>query len=464
MAVDPQVSPAHPSAPRRPAAARIPTRHGSFELRVYPDALDGKEHMALVHGDLGSGRDVLTRIHSECFTGDVLGSRRCDCGPQLDAALAAVVGEGRGVVVYLRQEGRGIGLAEKLRAYSLQDLGFDTVDANRLLGHAADARDYAPAVRILGDLGVRSVRLLSNNPAKVEGLQRGGVGVLGRLPLVTPATDDNRDYLRTKVERMRHLLEVDDRAAAPAAADLPGEGEITAASRRDGEAQGPVPEVVEPAEPRPFVTLTYAQSLDGSIAARRGEPLALSGGESLRLTHRLRAAHRGILVGVGTVLADDPRLTTRLGEGARDPQPVVLDRRLRTPPDSRLVAGGGPAPWIAAAPDADPRRERRLAAAGARVVRLPEGEGGIDLRALLDYLRGRRVESLMVEGGARVITSFLATRLVDHLVLTIAPRFVGGLPAVAGNGERPAVLPRLSGLRHRQLGADLVVWGRPRWA
>jgi len=184
----------------------------------------------------------------------------------------------------------------------------------------------------------------------------------------------------------------------------------------------------------------------------------------MRLTHRLRAAHRGILVGVGTVLADDPRLTVRLSEGARHPQPVVLDRRLRTPPDSRLVAGDGPAPWIAAAADADPRRERRLAAAGARVVRLPEGEGGVDLRALLDYLRGRRVESLMVEGGARVITSFLATRLVDHLVLTIAPRFVGGLPAVAANGERPVVLPRLSGLRHRQLGADLVVWGRPRWA
>jgi 3,4-dihydroxy 2-butanone 4-phosphate synthase / GTP cyclohydrolase II len=190
----------------RMAETRLPTRFGEFRAIGYRD-IDGGEHVALVRGELGDGADVLVRMHSECLTGDVLGSRRCDCGPQLEAALESVAAEDRGVVVYLRgHEGRGIGLVHKLRAYALQDAGADTVDANLELGLPADARDYGTGARILRDLGVRSVRLLTNNPAKRDGLERHGMPVRGRVALPVQATAENLRYLRTKRDRMGHDL------------------------------------------------------------------------------------------------------------------------------------------------------------------------------------------------------------------------------------------------------------------
>ncbi len=186
-------------------STRIPTEEGSFQLSLYDNDKDHKEHMALVYGDV-QGQDVLVRVHSECFTGDVLGSQRCDCGPQLHYAMDAIANEGRGIVLYLRQEGRGIGLAEKLRAYNLQDQGLDTVDANLELGHQADEREYDIAVAILQDLGVRSVRLLTNNPAKIEGLTELGMPVSERAPILIQPNDENIHYLSTKADRMRHLF------------------------------------------------------------------------------------------------------------------------------------------------------------------------------------------------------------------------------------------------------------------
>ncbi|MFZ5872111.1 MAG: bifunctional 3,4-dihydroxy-2-butanone-4-phosphate synthase/GTP cyclohydrolase II [Actinomycetota bacterium] len=194
----------------RVAATRLPTRHGPFTAIGYSDRLDGSEHMALVAGELtggtlADGDRVLVRVHSECLTGDVLGSARCDCGPQLEASLAAVAEAGRGVVVYLRgHEGRGIGLLAKLQAYALQDAGLDTVDANLELGLPADAREYAAAAQVLADLGVRSVRLLTNNPTKVGALQRYGVDVVERVPLAVGVGPENVRYLRTKRDRMGH--------------------------------------------------------------------------------------------------------------------------------------------------------------------------------------------------------------------------------------------------------------------
>ncbi|MQA13605.1 MAG: bifunctional 3,4-dihydroxy-2-butanone-4-phosphate synthase/GTP cyclohydrolase II [Pseudonocardiaceae bacterium] len=193
----------------RVATARIPTAHGVFTAFGYDSVFDGIEHIALVHGEIGDGEDLLVRVHSECLTGDVLGSSRCDCGTQLDASLAAVVAEGRGVVLYVRgHEGRGIGLVHKLQAYQLQDTGADTVDANLALGMPADARDYGTGAQILVDLGIRSMRLLTNNPAKRAGLEGYGLTVLDRVPLPVRPTAENLRYLRTKRDRMGHVLEL----------------------------------------------------------------------------------------------------------------------------------------------------------------------------------------------------------------------------------------------------------------
>ncbi len=192
----------------RVAEARMPTRYGEFQAVGYRAAYDDRDHIALVRGEIGAGESVLLRVHSECLTGDVFGSMRCDCGKQLDAALQAVAAEGRGIVLYMRgHEGRGIGLLHKLQAYQLQEAGADTVDANLALGLPADARDYGTGAQILVDLGVRSMRLLSNNPAKRAGLEGYGLSVVGLVSLPTAHNPENLDYLTTKRDRMGHLID-----------------------------------------------------------------------------------------------------------------------------------------------------------------------------------------------------------------------------------------------------------------
>jgi 3,4-dihydroxy 2-butanone 4-phosphate synthase/GTP cyclohydrolase II len=192
---------------RQVGSARIPTVHGEFRALGYASDLDEREHVALVVGEIGDGENLLVRVHSECLTGDVFASLRCDCGPQLEASLAAVAAEGRGLVLYMRgHEGRGIGLLHKLQAYQLQDLGADTVDANLQLGLPADARDYGTGAQILADLGVRSMRLLTNNPAKLAGLEGYGLSILERVPLPVHMTPDNLRYLVAKRDRMGHDL------------------------------------------------------------------------------------------------------------------------------------------------------------------------------------------------------------------------------------------------------------------
>ncbi len=190
----------------RQVAARIPTRHGTFQLNLYTNNFDQKEHLALVMGNVTGQEDVLLRVHSECFTGDLLGSQRCDCGEQLEHAMQAISRAGRGVILYLRQEGRGIGLLDKLRAYNLQDEGLDTVEANLRLGHRADERDYTAAALIIRELGIRSICLLTNNPTKIKGLRALGIPIKKRVPIEIPAQPENLHYLHTKVTRMDHLL------------------------------------------------------------------------------------------------------------------------------------------------------------------------------------------------------------------------------------------------------------------
>ncbi|MER5967698.1 bifunctional 3,4-dihydroxy-2-butanone-4-phosphate synthase/GTP cyclohydrolase II [Streptomyces sp. NPDC002057] len=192
---------------RREAEVQLPTAHGDFTAYGYRSTVDGVEHVALVHGRIGDGEDLLVRVHSECLTGDIFHSLRCDCGPQLQASMDRITEAGRGVVVYLRgHEGRGIGLLSKLRAYELQERGRDTLDANLELGLPADARDYAAGAQILADLGVRSLRLMTNNPDKIDALTRHGLTVQGREPMPVTAGEHNLRYLRTKRDRMGHDL------------------------------------------------------------------------------------------------------------------------------------------------------------------------------------------------------------------------------------------------------------------
>ena len=189
-------------------SARIPTGWGEFQLCLYKNNIDDKEHLAFIFGQIEGAENLLVRVHSECFTGDVLGSNRCDCGEQLENALCKIANHGSGVLIYLHQEGRGIGLLEKLRAYNLQDQGLDTVEANLALGHQADLRDYSIAAVILENLGVRSIQLLTNNPTKIEDLTKHGIEVNQRVGIEPTVNMENLEYLRTKVDRMDHLLSI----------------------------------------------------------------------------------------------------------------------------------------------------------------------------------------------------------------------------------------------------------------
>ena len=193
-----------------PADARLPTSQGDFRIRVFHEETTQLDHVALTLGDMKGPDPVLVRVHSECLTGDAFGSLRCDCGPQLETALARIQEVGWGCLVYLRQEGRGIGLHAKIQAYNLQDQGADTLDANLLLGHPADARDYRIAAKILREVGIDKVCLLTNNPDKILQLQALDIDVVESMPLVAGVGDDNREYLITKVERMGHSINTDE--------------------------------------------------------------------------------------------------------------------------------------------------------------------------------------------------------------------------------------------------------------
>ena len=448
----------HPTPPildkrvTQTAAARIPTPDGEFQLLHFRNNWDEKEHLALVMGDVAGQASVLVRVHSECFTGDVLGSQRCDCGEQLAAAMHAIAAEGRGVIVYLRQEGRGIGLAEKLRAYNLQDQGYDTVDANLLLGHQADERDYTPAVLILQALDVRSIRLLTNNPAKVESLESQHLPVVQRVPMQPNVTQENAAYLSAKMRRMRHLLDLNGHIATKATPLTPVYAPALAALQELAKTHFQT-------TGRPFVTLSYAQSLDGCVAAMPGKHLDISAPEALTMTHALRAAHDAILIGIGTALADDPSLTVRLVKGD-NPQPVVVDSHLRLPASAKLLQSPRPV-WIATTNAASIERQQLLEAAGAKILRLPTNEyGQVDLVALLICLGKMGLHSLMVEGGPSILTSFLAARLADYAVVTVAPFWVGGVHAVNQPLDPAAEkLPRIANPQVVQVGPDVTLWG-----
>jgi GTP cyclohydrolase II len=430
-------------SPREVATLPLGTTYGQFELRAFEFA-SGAVYLALVRGEIGDGRSLLTRLHSECVTGDALGSLRCDCGTQLREAAREIAAEGRGVLVYATDhEGRGIGLVNKLRAYMLQEDGVDTIDANVHLGFPPDARRYDAAARCLGLLGVRSVRLLTNNPSKVEALTRAGIDVEQTVPLQTSPHVRNIEYLHAKEARLGHV--------APAGVPLDGDP--------IGEAIDVAPLLGRAAAPswRPYVVLKYAQTVDGRIATRRGEAKWISSEAERRISHGLRAACDAVLVGVGTAIIDDPQLTVRMVPGP-SPLRVVLDSTLRLPSTARVLDDGAGTVVITTEPSSQERRAAlRARAVGVHVV--GASPRGVDLASALQTLRELGVGSLLVEGGARVITSFFAEKLVDRLVVGIAPTIMGtGIDAVGDLGVgRVAESVRLTNQSVHQAGGDLLV-------
>lgn len=432
---------------------RIPTRQGEFMLYYYGNNLDDKEHIALVRGDVIGQYDVLVRVHSECFTGDVIGSRRCDCGEQLNQAMSMIGNApGGGVLIYLRQEGRGIGLLKKLKAYNLQDQGLDTVDANLRLGHLADERDYRFAALILHDLAVHSVKLITNNPKKIQELAELGIEVDQRIPLEIQYNDDNFGYLKTKAKKMNHFLSLEKKQATPVPpAEIaflqPLIDQIGTHNNKNTE--------------KPLVTLSYAQSIDGSIAVYSSHSCTLSCKQSLAMTHWLRAQHDALLVGVNTILVDDPQLTVRHCKG-KNPQPVILDSTLRIPPDSRILRRTDTAPVIITTDHAATAKRQRLIEQGARLYSLPaDNSGRVDLKAALQLLHKLGFKTIMVEGGATIIEQFLSADQIDHCVITVVPKLIGGLKAVGHPcfPEHKAPLPIIN-CQYHSLGSDFIVIGQ----
>jgi GTP cyclohydrolase II len=441
--------------PQQVARLSLPTWAGEFDLRAFRWA-SGDICLLFTRGDIGDGRSVLTRLHSGCLTGDALGSLRCDCGPQLRLAMRRLVAEGRGLLLYVPgHEGRGIGLVDKLRAYMLQDQGQDTVEANRRLDLPVDGRDYSGPAQVLAGVGVHSVRLLSNNPHKASALAREGIVVEEMVPIQTAPHLRNRGYVETKRQQLGHRR--------------PG-GEPLDAAGHDGHQDRALDATallgdVRPRPDRPYVVLKYAQTLDGRIATAGGDAKWISGTGERRISHALRAACDAVAVGAGTVLADDPQLTVRMVPGA-SPIRVVLDSTLRLPADAQVFAPDA-STIILTTERSDPARRAALQERAVTVVMVGDGPDGIDLADGLARLRRLGIRSLLVEGGARVITSMLRGRLADRVVVAVAPLLLGaGTEAVGDLGTKLVA----DGLRlvHRtihQAGPDLVIAGDldPTW-
>ncbi|HEY5788355.1 MAG TPA: GTP cyclohydrolase II [Microlunatus sp.] len=436
---------------RRVVTTVLPTAHGLFRLYGYV-ATDGQEHVALVSGDLSASErhPPLVRVHSECLTGDALGSWRCDCGEQLDAALQEIGREGAGALIYLRgHEGRGIGLGAKLHAYALQDDGLDTVDANLQLGLPVDARAYDVAAAILADLGVRRVRLLSANPEKSARLRALGVEVVSRHRLPVTVRAENEHYLVTKQARMGHdtvqdlpdvwteLIagRVPERTSAGSdAVLLERYGPLVAAGRRLRIGQ-------------------LAQSADGFIASRTGDARYVSGSADREHLHRLRAVVDAVVVGVGTVVADDPQLTTRAVPGP-SPVRVILDPAARTPRNARVLTDRAARTLWCVGPTAS----ARPVGDGVEVVELAVRavDGRFDPDAVLDGLAMRGLGRVLVEGGGRTVSTFLAAGVLDRLYLTTAPRLIGdGVPGIRFDGSDRLADAVSAPIRRFELGGDL---------
>lgn len=539
------------------SSAAFPTRFGEFRIHAFSEK--GRTHLALVKGEVRGGKNIPVRIHSKCLTGDVFGSLRCDCRSQLEKSLQ-LLGQGRrGILLYLDQEGRGIGLGNKIRAYRLQDGGLDTVEANRALGFAEDERNYAAASEILKFFKVRSVRLLTNNPEKMSGLSFGGITVSGRIPLIIEPNEHNAAYLAAKEEKLGHLLGNGRkfmslalelaRKANPSPNPKVGavvvkggriiatgfhkkagkpHAEIEALEKlKPGDAQGatlyvtlepcshygrtppctkaiikagirkvvaamrdpnPVVGGIEELQRNgigvevglmgeearklngpfvkfmetgiPFVTLKSAMSLDGKIACANGDSKWITSPAARLEARKLRAEHDAVLVGINTVLKDDPRLTARI-RGRKNPLRIILDSKLRIPLNAKVFADSNAI--VATSERHGKSKKRELERRGIRV--LVAGVEKVDLRKLVRMLAALGITSVLIEGGGEVNASALNAGIVDRLIFFIAPKLIGGrnAPGPVG-GEGADAMADVLGLRDfsvRKIGKDFLIEARP---
>lgn len=411
---------------------RLPTGFGDFSLYLYLEG--GKEHLALVKGEVSGLAPVPVRVHSECLTGDVFGSRRCDCGDQLKHTLMYLGRQKAGILIYLRQEGRGIGLLKKMEAYNLQDQGLDTVEANIQLGHQADERDYGIAARILRDLDVASIRLITNNPHKVEELESHGIQVAARIPIEVGQHEENLGYLRSKAERMAHLLRFTEQVPtdhdfafmAPLLAQL-------ALARNSGQS-------------RPFVTLAYAQSLDGVLLAQPEH--AAFGSRDFGLGQYLDAHHDATLLS-----ASDGWLSLLHvpGAGLRvilDPD-LIWDGSHGCVESSRIL--------VITSSEHDAAKRQELEAKGIRVIALPfKHRLAFEPSEILERLSALGVRTLLVHGHETTMRVFMQAQLIDYCVISLMACYVGGAPLGLPLGQ---ALPELRTCEFHSQGSDLIAHG-----
>lgn len=409
---------------------RLPTGFGDFSLYLYLEG--GKEHLALVKGEVAGSAPVPVRVHSECLTGDVFGSRRCDCGDQLKHTLMYLGRQEAGILIYLRQEGRGIGLLKKMEAYNLQDQGLDTVEANLQLGHQPDERDYGIAARILRDLGVSAIRLITNNPHKVEELGSHGIEVVARIPIEVGQHEENLGYLKSKAERMAHLLRFTEQV--PTDHDFAFMGSLLdqlALARHPGQS-------------RPFVTLAYAQSLNGVSLARAEATTDFP--RDFALGQYLEMHHDAILLTANDGWTSFAR---RPGASLR----VILDPQLIWEDDA--PAGGRI--LVMTKVDHDEGRRQQLESRGVRVVAIPSlSEVSFEPSEVLDLLTSEGVRTLLVHGDEKMVAAFLERQLVDYCVITLAACFLGGPTLGVALGH---ALPEMRSCVFHSQGSDLIALG-----
>ncbi|WP_350271000.1 GTP cyclohydrolase II RibA [Brevibacterium sp. CBA3109] len=423
--------------------SRLPTAHGVFTLRSF--TFDGMTHAVMSLGNPAMVDAPFVRVHSECLTGDALGSHRCDCGDQLSAALAAIADAGDGLLIYLRgHEGRGIGLENKLRAYALQDDGLDTVAANRALDLPDDARDYTAAAAILQELDCPQITLLSSNPSKITALEDLGITVTDRRGLQVPDRPENSAYLETKRRFMNHIVPPDHPHAG--STDHPHAGSAETSTDNALEVYDTIADGDE-------VVAQLAQSEDGFIATSDGDAQFVSGQIDRAHLHRIRASVGAVLVGCGTVIADDPQLTVRAVPG-KNPVRVVLDPHGRVPATATvLTSPEAPTLWLIGAevaPGSDVGDH-------VRMVRLPVAEDDeISPALIVSLIREHVAGSILVEGGGRTVSSFLAAGVLDRLFLTSAPVFIGnGIPGIRFEGTPVMAQALRRPFRRYQFGEDM---------